>query len=127
MARAMSPVSPNFSLPYSAQNPYHSPFEAQELEISTQVDGTERNMSMGERGNARYADKGAIVEEVERGESPNRHQQAPVYDRLDYWFGGRMDLELDDQLISQQAMSPEKAPRYDFNRRHNRHGPRTIK
>lgn len=89
----MSPVSPNFSLPYLPQTSYRPPFEAQESEISAQGDGTERNMSIGERGDAHSPGKGAIVEEVERGESVNGHQHAPIYDRLDYWFGGRMDLE----------------------------------
>lgn len=62
--------------------------------MSAQADRAERNMSVDERGNAQFADKGVNVEEsVARDESPDSHQHAPVFDRLDYWFGGRMDLE----------------------------------
>ena len=57
---------------------------------------TGRSSSLAERESTHhFASKGASnVEEVERDESPYGDPHGPIYDRLDYWFGGRMNLEL---------------------------------
>ena len=98
MARSMSPASPNFSVPHSPQFPYHPAFDIQEMEMSSAPAefNTGRSSSLGERESTHhFASKGASnVEEVERDQSPYEDPHGPIYDRLDYWFGGRMNLEL---------------------------------
>lgn len=94
MAGTRSPVSPNFSMPYSVQHPFHSPFETHELEHSTQYSPTRKSSSNGDIDRDLFSHKGANVEAVEQGSSGGQTKHTPIYDRLDSWFGGRMDLEL---------------------------------
>lgn len=92
MANTRSPVS-NFSMPYAGQPAFHSTFETHELEHSTQYSPTRHSSSNEDIDHGLFSDKGANVETVERDSSYGQNQHAPIYDRLDYWFGGRMDLE----------------------------------
>lgn len=93
MAGTRSPVSPNFSLPYSAQPTTHSTFEAHELEHSTQYSSARKSSSDDDNGRGMFSDKGPNVQAIEQENSTEQDQHMPIYDRLDYWFGGRMDLE----------------------------------
>lgn len=61
--------------------------------MSAPADFTGRNSSLGERESTYFTNKDANVEEVERDPSPYDDHHGPIYDRLDYWFGGRMNLE----------------------------------
>ena len=52
-----------------------------------------RSSSLGERESTHFASKSAKVEEIEQDTAPYAEYHGPIYDRLDYWFGGRMNLE----------------------------------
>ena len=93
MADGVSPVSPNLSVPYSGQHKFHSPFAPQELDMSAQYDisgGSSTNSGVDHR---HYTGNSVHVETLERDSVSDKNIHAPIYDRLDNWFGGRLDLE----------------------------------
>lgn len=70
-------------MPYSMQQPFHSPFETHELEHSTRYSPTRKSSSNGDTDHGLFSDKGANVEAVERDSSCGQTQHTPIYDRLD--------------------------------------------
>ena len=93
MSRTTPPGSPNFSLPRSPQVPYYPAFDIQEMEMSSPAEYHGRTPSPGAQPSTIFAGKSANAEEIETDEASLDEPHGPIYDRLDYWFGGRMNLE----------------------------------